>query len=117
MKKFVFEEAFDRTIGWVTADELQTLRSKRVAIAGLGGVGGYHLLTLLRLGVSNFNIAEMDVVEIANFNRQACAGLSHLGENKIDVIELIYKFEYFELDLLGHESGTKQCAFGTHFIN
>ncbi|HOO50591.1 MAG TPA: ThiF family adenylyltransferase [Alphaproteobacteria bacterium] len=108
MKKFVFEEAFDRTIGWVTADELQTLRSKRVAIAGLGGVGGYHLLTLLRLGVSNFNIAEMDVVEIANFNRQACAGLSHLGENKIDVMLSLAKDINPEADFRVFSGGVQE---------
>jgi len=42
---FDFREAFSRTIGWVRAEELALLRQKRVAIAGLGGVGGSHLLT------------------------------------------------------------------------
>jgi len=86
IKKFNYYEAFDRNIGWVTTKELDELKGKRVAIAGLGGVGGYHLLTLLRLGVTQFNIAEMDSVELANFNRQACASMSKIGHNKIDVM-------------------------------
>ena len=40
MEIFNYGEAFSRTIGWVTKSELRTLRSKRIAIAGLGGVGG-----------------------------------------------------------------------------
>jgi molybdopterin/thiamine biosynthesis adenylyltransferase len=91
MSVFNFYEAFDRNVGWITAQELDILKTKRVAIAGLGGVGGCHLLTLLRLGVSKFNIAEMDVVELANFNRQVCAGVSNIGKRKIDVLERLGK--------------------------
>lgn len=86
MSAFNYYEAFDRNVGWVTDDELEVLKGKRIAIAGLGGVGGYHLLTLLRLGVERFNLAEMDVVELANFNRQSCAGMSNMGKRKIDVL-------------------------------
>lgn len=92
MSLFNYYKAFDRTIGWVTKEELEVLKQKRVAIAGLGGVGGYHLLTLLRLGVTKFHLAEMDVVELANFNRQACASVSKIGQEKINV-----------LDQLGHD--------------
>ena len=41
---FSYEQAFERNLGWVSESEQQVLRSKRVAIAGLGGVGGAHLL-------------------------------------------------------------------------
>ena len=51
---FDYGTAFSRNIGWVTAAEQETLRGKRVAIAGLGGVGGVHLLTLARLGIEHF---------------------------------------------------------------
>ena len=48
---FRYEQAFARNIGWLTPEEQQQLRNKRVAIAGIGGVGGVHLLTLTRLGI------------------------------------------------------------------
>ena len=48
---FRYDEAFARNIGWVTEAEQASLRGKRVAIAGVGGVGGVHLLSLARLGV------------------------------------------------------------------
>ena len=66
-KPFNYEQAFSRNIGWVTPAEQQQLRGKCVAIAGGGGVGGVHLLTLARLGVGRFRIADFDTFDIANF--------------------------------------------------
>ena len=83
---FSYSQAFDRNIGWVTEAEQRTLRTKRVAIAGLGGVGGVHLLTLTRLGIGNFNIADFDHFEIHNFNRQVGANVHSIGRPKIDVM-------------------------------
>jgi len=83
---FSYDTAFSRNIGWLTQDEQQHLRHKRVAIAGLGGVGGFHLLTLARLGVEKFNIADLDTFELANFNRQAGAGMSTLEQPKVEVL-------------------------------
>ena len=83
---FNYQEAFSRNIGWVTPDEQQALRGKRVAIAGGGGVGGVHLLTLARLGVSKFHIADFDNFDIANFNRQVGANMTTLGQPKVEVL-------------------------------
>ena len=79
-------QAFARNIGWLSEGELATLASARVAIAGLGGVGGSHLLTLCRLGIGRFSISDLDVFELVNFNRQAGATMSRLGRAKIDVL-------------------------------
>lgn len=86
MPSFDYATAFSRNIGWLTEAEQQSLRTKRVAIAGMGGVGGFHLLTLARLGVEKFNIADLDTFELANINRQAGASLSTLGRPKVDVL-------------------------------
>ena len=75
MYHFDYQKAFSRNIGWVTQDEQSILSSKQIAIAGLGGVGGSHLLTLTRLGVGNFHVADLDIFELANLNRQAPACL------------------------------------------
>lgn len=87
MPPFNYERAFSRNIGWVTHAEQQALRCKRIAIAGLGGVGGSHLLTLTRLGVGAFSIADLDRFELANFNRQAGARMATLEEEKIAVLK------------------------------
>ncbi len=81
-REFSYEEAFSRNIGWVTRTEQQTLHRSRIAIAGLGGVGGAHLITLTRLGVGAFNVADYDDFDIANINRQTGAGMRNLGRSK-----------------------------------
>jgi len=83
---FDYDSAFERNIGWLTLTEQARLRGKRVAIAGLGGVGGIHLLTLARLGVERFHIADFDTFGLANFNRQAGAAMSTLDQPKVDVL-------------------------------
>lgn len=83
---FSYQSAFSRNIGWVAEHEQEILRLKRVAIAGMGGVGGIHLITLTRLGIGAFNIADFDDFGLANFNRQAGASMSTLGRPKIEVM-------------------------------
>jgi molybdopterin/thiamine biosynthesis adenylyltransferase len=88
---FNYQKAFSRNIGWVTENEQEILKKKRIAIAGAGGVGGIHLLTLARLGISNFNISDFDNFEVHNFNRQYGAFMSTLGQQKVDVMEYMAK--------------------------
>ncbi|MGK2907461.1 MAG: ThiF family adenylyltransferase, partial [Desulfuromonadales bacterium] len=57
---------FSRNIGLISEAVQARLLATRVAVAGVGGVGGIHLLTLARLGVGKFTIADMDVYERAN---------------------------------------------------
>ncbi|MDY0747228.1 ThiF family adenylyltransferase [Paucibacter sp. R3-3] len=83
---FDYGKAFSRNIGWVTEAEQEKLRNARVAIAGLGGVGGVHLLTLARLGMSKFNIADFDEFGLHNFNRQVGAFMSTIDRPKADVL-------------------------------
>lgn len=90
-QRFDYDGAFSRNIGWVTAQEQAALRRKRVAIAGLGGVGGIHLLTLARLGIGAFHLADFDHFDLENFNRQSGAMMSTLGKPKVDVLAAMAK--------------------------
>jgi molybdopterin/thiamine biosynthesis adenylyltransferase len=105
MQSFAYEEAFSRNIGWLTRQEQDRLRYKRVAIAGLGGVGGIHLLTLCRLGIGKFHLADFDTFDLANFNRQAGATVSTLGQKKLDVMIRQARDINPELDLTGFADG------------
>jgi len=96
---FHYATAFSRNIGWVTDAEQLRLRGARVAIAGLGGVGGSHALTLARLGLSNFNISDFDQFGIHNLNRQAGATMPTMGRPKIDVFAQLLKDINPEIDL------------------
>ncbi len=83
---FRYDEAFARNIGWVTEAEQAALRGKRIAIAGVGGVCVVHLLSLARLGIGAFHVAEMDTFDLVNCNRQAGAMMSTLGRPKVEVM-------------------------------
>jgi molybdopterin/thiamine biosynthesis adenylyltransferase len=71
----------------ISKAEQAVLRGATVAIPGLGGVGGAHLLTLARMGVGNFHIADADRFSLANFNRQYGAVVSTIDKEKSDVME------------------------------
>ena len=81
-----YTEAFARNRGLITPAEQRLLRNKRVAIAGLGGVGGMHLVTLARTGIGRFTIADPDRFEVVNFNRQYGANTDSLGKPKAEVM-------------------------------
>lgn len=81
-----FTEAFRRNLGLVSPTEQAFLHRSCVAVAGLGGVGGLHLMTLTRMGVGRFHLADFDVFEPANVNRQAGAAVATFGRPKLEVM-------------------------------
>lgn len=87
--QFDYARAFSRNIGWVTEAEQAKLRNARVAIAGMGGVGGKHVETLARLGVGKLVIADFDEFDLHNMNRQAGAFMSTMGQSKLEVMSRI----------------------------
>ncbi|UCV17339.1 ThiF family adenylyltransferase [Ferribacterium limneticum] len=99
MRSFDYNTAFSRNIGWVTEEEQERLRNCRVAIGGLGGVGGVHLLTLARLGIGRFNVADFDKFDLVNFNRQVGATMSSIDRPKIEVLKEMARDINPELEL------------------
>ncbi len=99
MNRFDYHQAFSRNIGWVTREEQEALRHKRVAIGGLGGVGGSHLIVLSRLGIGAFNIADLDDFDLPNFNRQYGASMATWGRPKAEVMEGVIRDINPELDI------------------
>lgn len=102
---FDYAQAFARNIGWVTAAEQKELRHRRIAIAGLGGVGGSHLLTLTRLGIGSFSVADPDRFEIVNRNRQVGATQTTLGKSKTEVLASLARDVNPDLDLRQFPNG------------
>ena len=102
---FDYGKAFARNIGWVTRTEQQNLQKKRIAIAGMGGVGGVHLMTLARLGIGAFNISDMDVFDLSNLNRQAGAMISTLGLPKTEILARMARDINPELDIRIYPQG------------
>ena len=104
-QEFSYDEAFSRNLGWVTEAEQQRLKRTRVCIAGMGGVGGVYLLTLARLGVGAFSIADFDTYALANFNRQVGATMSSLGQPKLDVMMAMARDINPDLDIRVFDQG------------
>jgi len=102
---FDYNEAFSRNIGWITEQEQSTLQNKRIAIAGMGGVGGAHLITLTRLGIGNFNIADFDKFELGNFNRQVGASIPHIDQPKSETMATLAHNINPELDIKRFDQG------------
>ena len=84
--RWSYKEAFSRNLGLINPQEQEMLRTSRVAIAGMGGVGGINLMTLVRLGIGAFRIADADTFEVVNFNRQYGADVDTLGRIKAEVM-------------------------------
>lgn len=105
---YAYDQAVSRNIGWLTREEQQVLRGKCIAIAGLGGVGGAHLLTLARLGIGAFHIADLDTFDIVNFNRQAGAFTSTLEQPKAEVLMRMARDINPELDISCFPNGVNE---------
>lgn len=71
-----------RNLGWITEEEQEIIKNSVVSIAGCGGMGGAVALGLLRMGVGEIRIADPEVFEVSNLNRQAGCTMATLGLNK-----------------------------------
>lgn len=105
MTDFDFHTAFSRNVGWITPEEQEALRHKKIAIAGMGGVGGSHLVVMARLGIGNFHIADLDVFELGNFNRQHGASMSTIDAPKAATMERIIKDINPEVEVRSFDHG------------
>lgn len=79
------ENQFTRTSMLIGEEALNTLAQKRVAVFGVGGVGGYTVEALARTGVGTIDLIDNDTVNLTNINRQIIALHSTLGKFKVDV--------------------------------
>ncbi len=80
-----YRERFLRNIGIMTESELEKIRSTTIAIGGLG-LGGSIFLNLVRMGFENFHVADPDVYERTNINRQRMAKETTVGRRKDDAL-------------------------------
>lgn len=79
--------SFSRTELLLGKDAMEILAASRVAIFGIGGVGGYTVEALARSGVGTLDLIDDDKVCLTNINRQIIATTSSIGQYKVDVAE------------------------------
>lgn len=79
-------EIFERTELLIGHEAIMLLKNARVAVFGLGGVGGYVVEALARSGVGHFDLIDNDMVSESNLNRQIIATLDTIGKNKTEAM-------------------------------
>lgn len=79
-------DQFSRTELLLGKDAMQRLKSSRVAVFGLGGVGSYTVEALARSGIGGFMICDDDRVCLTNINRQLIANTKTVGKQKTEVM-------------------------------
>ena len=78
------DQAFSRTALLLGAEAMEKLRSSRVIVFGLGGVGGHACEALVRSGIGAIDLVDDDQVAVSNLNRQLFATRSTLGMDKVE---------------------------------
>ena len=79
------EHKFSRTESLIGSEALIKLSNSRIAIFGVGGVGGYVVEALTRAGVGALDLIDNDSINITNINRQIIALHSTIGQDKVEV--------------------------------
>ena len=79
-------EQFSRTISLVGQSAFDRVHRARVAVFGVGGVGGYVCEALVRSGIAEIDLFDRDDVSISNLNRQIIALHSTIGQDKVDAM-------------------------------
>ena len=85
-KGYSYENMTKRTAMLVGTEAVERLKNSRVAVFGIGGVGGYAVEALARSGVGAFTLFDNDVVSESNINRQIIALYSSLGRYKTEAM-------------------------------
>ena len=78
---------FSRTELLLGKESMVKLSQSRVAVFGIGGVGGYTVEALVRSGVGTFDLFDDDKVCLSNLNRQIIATQKTVGQYKVDVMK------------------------------
>lgn len=81
------KEEFSRTAKVIGEENLNKLKNCKIAVFGLGGVGGHAAEALVRAGIYHLDLIDYDTVSLSNINRQIAALHSTVGMKKVDVLK------------------------------
>ena len=92
---------YQRNVNAISAEEQNRLSKAQVAVVGCGGLGGYVIEELARLGVGSITAWDYDYFEEHNLNRQLLAEMDTIGQSKVDVAAQHVKAINPEIDFTG----------------
>lgn len=79
------KERYSRNMNMLTSEENEKLRTFKVCVIGCGGLGGYVIELLGRIGIGTITAVDGDVFEVSNLNRQILSNENVLGQKKAQV--------------------------------
>ena len=117
------DEQFSRLAFLIGEEKVRYLQKCKVAVFGLGGVGGITAEALARSGVGHLVLVDSDTVSVSNLNRQILALHQNMGQKKIDVMKdrLLQinpglKLTLFSCFYLSRRNAEQIIAFRSYFI-
>ncbi len=115
--EYQYQHYFERNAGLISSEEQEILRGARIAIAGLGGIGGLAAERLIRLGVGGLRITDPGDFEVSNINRQFGATTRNIGKNKTEEIVKLLKDINPLADIEYNTTGVTRNAGIVSFLN
>jgi molybdopterin/thiamine biosynthesis adenylyltransferase len=110
-----YRACFERNFGLFSLEDQEKIHNSRIAIAGLGGVGGLAAERLMRLGIGSLRITDPGRFEESNINRQFGSTIGNIGQNKAEMvygqIKDINPLAKIEYDKQGITTGDGMISF------
>ncbi|WP_019414427.1 ThiF family adenylyltransferase [Paenisporosarcina sp. TG20] len=82
----MIKEQFSRNLGIMSENEINKLQDTKIVIAGCGCIGGFSAELLTRMGVGKLALADPDIFDVSNINRQCAASFNTVGQLKVDAL-------------------------------
>ncbi len=76
---------YERVINLIGDEDFQKIQNAKILLVGVGGVGSFAYIALIRSGFLNITVIDKDIVELSNMNRQLVANLNTIGMLKVEV--------------------------------
>lgn len=115
------DDIFERNIPTVTPEQQRALEGATVFVAGCGGLGGYIIEFLVRLGIGAITACDGDSFSVSNLNRQILATADTLGKSKVltardRALSINPGIRFTALETFLDESNAKQCIEGCDIV-
>lgn len=105
MKKISNQDYFGRNRGLISDNEQEKIQNISIAIAGAGGDGGLLAERLVRFGVGKIILADPEVFEVPNINRQFASNQKNIGRNKAEAVAEELQFINPNLEVVFYKEG------------
>ncbi|WP_428912438.1 ThiF family adenylyltransferase [Niallia sp. Krafla_26] len=117
----MIKEQFIRNLGIMSEEEIQKLHETTIAIAGCGCIGGFSAELLTRMGIGKLVLADPDVFDVSNINRQCAATHLTVGQKKVEALKNHLRSINPDLEVVSYMDGVSEQNIdsfvdGAHYV-